>query len=32
MTVTMRAIRLTRPGSVGTLIPSEVPKPDVRPG
>jgi NADPH2:quinone reductase len=32
MTETMRAIRLTRPGGVGTLMPTEVSKPDVRPG
>jgi hypothetical protein len=30
MTETMRAIRLTRPGGVGALVPTKVPKPDVR--
>src|SRR5690242_15471252 len=32
MTETMRAIRLTRPGGPDTLIPTEVPRPEVRPG
>lgn len=32
MSETMRAIKLSGPGGLDTLVPSEVPKPDARPG
>jgi NADPH:quinone reductase-like Zn-dependent oxidoreductase len=32
MTETMRAIVLSKPGGADTLVPTEVPKPEVRPG